>query len=241
MKKRLLAALTVLALAAMPALGLAEGTATGDFEAPAPLNPQERYEEPVEETEGNDQLLFMTLDARNDEAADIEEYGALYITEHPVQNEVSGVMASVEMSIQDCPYGRVICSAMQLQGIDATLYSIGERTFIYANGEVLRRTIYTQEQYDFFCQSYHFPYGGLESVKGVRQDENGYLYFLIKNGEGRDFEFVTDADMRILQLRIYESNGDGDMALASYIDYGVGPAWEIPQPVLDAMGEAEEE
>ena len=239
MKKRLLAALMALAVGAMPALGLAEGTVAGDFEAPAPLNPLERYEEPVEE-DGSDQLLFMTLDALNDEAADIEAHGALYITEHPVQNEVSGMVTSVEISIQDCPYGRVLCSVMRLPGVNSTSYAIGKTVFYYADGSVTPKEIYAQEQYEFYCNSYHFPYGKLESVKGVRQDANGYLYFLIKNNEDRDFEFETDENMRILQLRIYERNGDGDMALASYIDYSVGPAWEIPQPVLDAMKEASE-
>lgn len=43
--------------------------------------------------------------------------------------------------------------------------------------------------------------------------------------------------LRILQLRVYAEDDEGVLTLDQYIDYDVGPVWEIPQVVLDAMGE----
>ena len=74
-------------------------------------------------------------------------------------------------------------------------------------------------------------------MNGVRQDENGYTYFYIKSDENRSFEYVVGEGTRIVQLRVYEKNDDGALVLTSFADYDVGPAWEIPQAVLDAMGE----
>ena len=72
----------------------------------------------------------------------------------------------------------------------------------------------------------------------MRQDENGYLYFLIESDETMTFEFVTGDNMHIEQLRIYDRDEDGVLWLAAYVDYDVGPALEVPQDVLDAIGEA---
>ena len=68
----------------------------------------------------------------------------------------------------------------------------------------------------------------------MRQDENGYAYFLVQSTDTMSFEFVT-AGLRILQTRVYEKNSEGQLALISYVDYDVGEAWEIPQPVIDAL------
>ena len=109
--------------------------------------------------------------------------------------------------------------------------------FTYIADTVEREEAFTQEDFDFYFESYHFPYGNLETMNGVRQDENGYTYFFINSDENRSFEFVVGEGTRIVQLRVYEKNDDGALALTSYADYDVGPAWEIPQAVLDAMGE----
>lgn len=74
----------------------------------------------------------------------------------------------------------------------------------------------------------------------MRQDENGYSYFFIRSDEPYSFEFVVGEGMRILQLRVYTEDEDGVLKLHQCADYDVGPAWEIPQAVLDAMGEKQQ-
>jgi hypothetical protein len=61
--------------------------------------------------------------------------------------------------------------------------------------------------------------------------------FFIKSDDPYSLEFVVGEGLRILQLRVYAEDDEGVLALDQYIDYDVGPAWEIPQVVLDAMGE----
>ena len=223
---------------ASPAASLPMGGAvTGDFDEPALINPEERYEYFVEETDGSEHLLFVMLDAQNDEARDIEEHGALYITENQLLNKQGQPMLKLKMALQDSPFGRVIISDTQVLWRKVNTYSIGNYTFVYEGDDVETHDEEPLEDFDFYCESYHFPYGRLETLNGVRQDENGYAYFFIKSDETLSFEFVVGEDMRILQLRLYTKNDEGNLALSSYVDYDVGPAWEIPQPVLDAMGQ----
>lgn len=211
------------------------GSVTGEFDEPALVNPRERYETWFDKTDGSDYAVFAMLDAMNDEAADIEKYGALYVTEHPMLDDQGRPTLTTELALQDGPYGKMICTQTQILWMKALTYTVGEDMFIYDGDTVERTDGDDQEQFDYYCESYHFPYGPLDALNGIRQDENGYNYFFIRSDENRSFEFVTGEGLRILQLRVYEKNGDGDLALTSYADYDVGPAWEIPQPVLDAM------
>lgn len=252
MKKRVISLL--LALLALCGTGLMEAPdangpnmealmdakVTGEFDKPALIAPETRYEHYVEQTDGSEELLYMLLDAQNDEAADIEQYGALYITEHPVLNSKGEGITAVEMSLQNSPYGPMICAMTQVLWMKNYVYEVGNGGgyFIY-DGETVEHTEGDdQETFDFYMQSYHFPYGRLETLNGIRQDENGYAYLLIRSDEDISFEFVTGEGTRILQLRMYQRNKDGALTLKSYTDYDVGPAWEIPQAVLDAMEEA---
>ena len=224
---------------ALPAASFPMGGAvTGDFDEPALIDPEERYYEYfVEETDGSEYLVFVMLDTMNDEARDIEEHGALYITENQFLNKQGKPAVKAKLALQDSPFGRVLISEVQMLWTKVNTYSIGTYTFVYDGDAVETHDGKSQEDFDFYCESYHFPYGRLETLNGARQDENGYGYFFIKSEENLSFEFVVGEGMRILQLRLYTKNDDGHLALSSYVDYDVGPAWEIPQPVLDAMGQ----
>jgi len=218
-------------------LGSMGGEVTGDPDEPALKNPEERYETFFEKTDGSDYLIFVALDNMNDEADDIAEHGALYITENQFLNGEGKPTAHIDISLQSTPYGTVIIASTKFLWMEFTSYSIGTHTWSY-DGETASPTDgLEQEDYDFYIESYHFPYGRLELLNSIRQDENGYTYYFIKSEDFRSFEFVTGENMRIVQLRVYERNDDGELVLNSYVDYDVGPAQEIPQAVLDAMGE----
>ena len=213
------------------------GEVTGEPDSPALKDPGARYEYYTEETDGSEYMMFAMLDAVNDEAADITEYGALFITENQLLNDEGVPAVKIGMTLQDSPYGTVLISNMRFLWIDESTYSIGTHTWTYDGSRAEEAEGFEQELFDYYTESYHFPYGSLEAMNGVRQDENGYTYYLIRSSEEMSFEFVVGEGMRIVQLRVYTRNEDGELALTSYADYATGPAVEIPQPVLDAMGE----
>ena len=212
---------------------------SGDFDAPALRDPEERYEILWDSFDESQQMLFWLMDTQNDEETDIEKNGALYATESisPDDNGVPAVQ--VRITIQKCPYGKMMISEMYMPGTAEALGRTYTCNTVMLTGEETGQIVAVrQEDFDFYCESYHFPYGPLDTIRGMRQDENGYLYYLIKSDDSMTFEFVTGNNMHIEQLRIYETDKDGVQWLTSYVDYDVGPALEVPQDVLDAIGEA---
>lgn len=210
---------------------------TGSFDEPALIDPKDRYDIYTDKTDGSEVLIFEMLDAMNDEAAEIEEHGALLITENPVLDDSGKPVVKVQLVIQNSPYGKMIISETRLLWMKAQTYSLKSLDLVYDGNTVEQTDAFTGEDIDYYCENYHFPYGRLETLNGVRQDENGYTYFLVKSDDSMSFEFVVGNDMRILQTRVYEKNSDGHLSLISYADFDVGPAREIPQAVLDAINE----
>ena len=214
------------------------GNVSGEPDEPALSHPEERYTDYyVEETDGSEQLLFGLVDTQNDESADIEKHGAVYITENSALDANGRPAMTVKLFIQNSPYGKMLIMSYKLLWMEQSAYTVGEHTFSYDGNAVEESQIYDEEEFDFYCESYHFPYGRLETLNGIRTDENGYMYMLVKSDDTMSFEFVLGDEMRVVQLRVYEKDADGVLNLFSYSDYDVGPALEIPQPVLDAMAE----
>ena len=245
--KKLLALTIVAALMALPFAcadgtevdpGAAEAEKRASFDAPALIDPQTRYDPFFEQTDGSEQMLFMMLDSMNDEAQTVEEHGALYLTENLMLDGEGDPALQVFTAVQNSRYGYVMISRAAMFGVTVTRYCVGGYGFITYNDEGPEPDgSLTKEYLDYYCQSCHFPYGNLETMNGMRQDENGYNYFFVRSEEIRSFEYVCEG-FDIVQLRVYEKNEEGRLALTSYVDYGAGPAWEIPQPVLDMMAEA---
>ena len=74
-------------------------------------------------------------------------------------------------------------------------------------------------------------------MHGLRQDEAGNSYMLVKSDETMTFEFAMGSDMRIEQLRVYDHLSEDEMVLSLVVDYSVGPAIEIREDVLALMRE----
>ncbi len=211
---------------------------TGDFDEPALVHPEERYEYLLDEAEGPEEVLYVMLDAANDETEDIEAHGALIIKEHQQVDENGNALLTVDMSIQNTPYGKAMILKTQMLWMKYYVYCFGHYGFSYDGSTVESyNDMFSDEDFESYCESYHFPYGSLIKLRGARQDSNGYTYFLVKSDDPYTFEYVVGEGFRILQLRVYEEGADGVLSLTQYADYDVGPAWEIPQEVLDAMGE----
>ena len=141
---------------------------------------------------------------------------------------------SLHLTLQESPFGRMMISSVEELNVD--IYSIGTRNYKAENGkltDVFREG--TQEDFDWYWESYCFPYGCLEMLNDMRQDENGYSYYLITSDESMSFEYVAGSGMKIVQLRIYIRDQDGTLCLDSTVDYEAGGAKAIPPTVQRAM------
>lgn len=205
------------------------------MDTPALKNPQERYEQYVEETDGSETAVFIILDAMNDEAAIIEEYGA-FISKTEMVNAEGQVYTEAETILQESMFGHMIITSAEMYGISAEMYDVGTRRYMVDNGQYTGVTDgYTQEDFDWYWESFCFPYGSLNTLNGVRQDENGYVYYLIKSDENMSFEFVTGDSGKIVQLRIYERNSEGELILTMLVTPEHGPARAVPMDVKKAI------
>lgn len=221
-----------------PALSLQPGEVTGEFDAPAFTNPEARYTDYfVEATDGSENAIFMFLDFMNDEAEDMKDGGSLIVTEHWGVSEDNPAGTKVSIQLQQSPFGPMMIARTKVLWITETVYFCGEYAFMGDDDGAEAASGNSAEEMEFYTTAYHFPYGRLECLQGVRQDENGYTYFFVKSDDDMSFEFVIGAEMRIVQLRVYVRNDEGALLLNNTVDYETGPAAEIPQAVLDAFGE----
>ena len=244
MKKLTLIALIALMLIfpasaeeAAPDIPAAEEAAPA-FDAPALKNPEERYAQIIENSDGSESMLFALLDSSNDEAADIEAYGALRIIESLPLDDEGQPLLQTEITIQDSVYGKMLISHTAYGEHETTAYTVGEVTLLVENGKISVGQLYDQADFDYFVTSYHFPYGQLQSLNGTRHDENGYTYMLVRSDDNMSLEFVVSPDdMRIEQLRLYFRDEDGTLCLSGYEDYQAIEAIEVPEQIIEIFAD----
>ena len=239
--KRAICLWMILALAlAAAGFGLAEDAfiqpAEG-IEEPAQSAPDARYEALWEGSSG-DGAVYDLLDRANDEAADIARYGAVRVREH-VPHDPTRPPAQVDISIQNSDFGPVMIAIVDDGEGAMWMYTFGEISYSVVDGEIVAKSsAYTREQFDFYTASYHFPYGALYAMNGLRTGENGCHYMLVKSAGQRSFEYVIeDGSFRVAQLRVYDLDDNVVLQLTSWADYGVGPALEIPQAILEDLAQ----
>lgn len=220
-------------IAALLALMLLLGCALAEVDRPAIKNPRERYDVYFEQTDGSEQAVFMVVDGMNDELADVEKYGSL-IAKHSFK--LAGItLLESEIILQDSAFGRMIIADA---GDGSLVYSLRDGAYTALPGEPAERVEgFPADEFDWYWESYHFPYGRLELMHGLRQDEAGNSYMLVKSDETMTFEFAMGSDMRIEQLRVYDHLSEDEMVLSLVVDYSVGPAIEIREDVLALMRE----
>lgn len=213
------------------------GAAVAEPDAPAMKNPEERYEAYMEQTDGSEYAVFVMLDSANDEAADVAEHGAVN-AHHRFLDENGETTQEVTISVQDSEFGHMVVSTVGEGLLSSRVYTLGARNYLTFMGVLGDRFEEgTQEDFDWYWESYHFPYGSLDTLNGMRQDENGYTYFLIKSDDTMSFEFAVGEGMRIEQLRSYTRDANGDLALDLIVDYSVGAALPVPEAVQAAIRE----
>ncbi len=205
------------------------------WEAPAIKNPQDAYDYYVEETDGSDQMIFGMIDLMNEELATAQEYGAVRFDMSYVDTNGEPLI-TVTNYLQLSEYGNVHIIETTAAGEQHFVYNIGTNMY-HLYGDKIEATPngYTLEEADWFWNSYVFPFGNLEVMNGMRQDENGYSYFLIKSDDSMSFEYVVGDSMKIKQLRVYYADGKGNLELAIIVDYGVCPAQPLPEALTELL------
>lgn len=210
------------------------------WQAPALKNPQDAYEYFIEETDGSDQMIFGVIDIMNEEAAIAEEHGAVKFTMSFIGPDGTPMITTYNY-LQKSEFGNVHIMETTNWGETSTVYNIGTKMYQLQEDTIsVTDNGYTLEEADWFWNSYIFPFGNLEVLNGVRQDENGYTYFLIKSDDIMTFEYVVGDGMKIKQLRVYYSDGSGNLELAILVDYGVSEAQPLPKDLIDLLTQTAE-
>lgn len=210
------------------------------WQAPALKNPQDAYEYYVEETDGSDQMIFGVIDIMNEEAAIAEEHGAVKFIMSFIGPDGTPMITTYNY-LQKSEFGNVHIMETTNWGETSIVYNIGTKMYQLQEDTIsVTDNGYTPEDADWIWNSYIFPFGNLEVLNGVRQDENGYTYFLIKSDDTMTFEYVVGDGMKIKQLRVYYSDGSGNHELAILVDYGVSEAQPLPQDLIDLLAQTAE-
>ena len=233
MKKLL--ALMLFVCIMMPAV-LAETVIT-ELEKPSMTLNESLYEFLMEETDGSEELIYMMLDWMNDELSEIEEYGAIKGDVYARLTDDSFIR--VYQCVQDSEYGIILIGGLD-EPYSFYYYCCGKYRYTVTNGEYTGKEINSFDN-DEFADAFHFPYEGpLNTLRGMRQDDEGNTYYLVKSGADRMFEYVSGDGMKIKRISIYGLDEDGSWGLAMYVDYNTGEADEIPQVVLNQIAKDNE-
>lgn len=207
-----------------------------DWDAPALLNPQEAYDYFVTETDGSDQMLFQIIDIMNEEKAIAEEYGAVkfYMT---LYDDSANPAITMVHYLQICDFGYLHITEVTYDDETYYTYDIQDKMYSLIGDQVTvsDSSANDSDDPDWYWNSYVFPFGRLEVLNCMRQDANGYSYFLIKSDDYMTFEYVIGDSMKIRQLRIYTVNAQNDLQLSIVVDYDTSEAQPVPQAVLDKI------
>ena len=211
MMKRLAAAI----LAAMMLCGCAFAER---FDEPALRDPKTRYEVYFEQTDGSEMSLFMLMDAMNDEQAIVDEYGALVV--HMDFVDETGEKASrIDNYLQMSDFGRMQI-VQQGKGILAIkVYVVGGMVYSTMLGQLSVEQMQSAEEFEQLWESYKFPYGPIDILHGVRQDEAGNTYALVRSDDVYTFEYVMTGEMEIREIRTYVNDEEGIPVLESIVTY----------------------
>lgn len=225
----------MLVLASLSPLALSES-----WDEPALKNPQDAYEFFIEESDGSEQMLFGMIDIMNEELAIAEEHGAVKFIMSYIGPDGTPII-TVNNYLQLSEFGNVHIVETSFFGEVSTVYNIGTNMYQVFEDEIsVTENGYTLEEADWFWNSYIFPFGRLEVMNGMRQDENGYSYFLIKSDETMTFEYVVGDSMKVKQLRVYSSDGNGNLELSIVVDYDVSEAQPLPDDLIDLLKQTAE-
>lgn len=210
-----------------------------DWDKPSHRNPQDAYDFFIEESDGSEQLVFMTLDIINDEETIVHEAGSLHVDMHFV-DENGNPVYTIHNQLLITDYGKMQIISVDIDGVTKTIYSVGSFLYNYneENGVIVKNV--SDVDADVFNETwgcYIFPFGPIELMHGMRQDALGYSYFLIKGDEFTTYEFVAAQGMNTVENRVYANLGNNELQLSMIITFSTTPAPVLPDSLLAQLKE----
>ena len=220
-------------------------TALGDR---ALVDPQERYEILMEETDGSEEMVFYLIDVLNDEEELVKSDGSVLIRQYMLKNDGQTAieLAQLDTRLFICEYGRVARFTVYMEGekLEDVYYT---ESFMYreeANGSVSVAPAETlADEFNGTWENWVFPYYvPLEAMIGTAQDDDGCVNFLVRSDEGETLlEYVVSSEGMIMQgVNQYARNEkDGKYYLWMYTEVIRGEGDALPQAVLVVMKQNE--
>lgn len=217
MKKLLCLALAVLMLVSTCAFAVDE---------PLPTDPESRYNELSEATDGSEEFIFWMLDMMNDEETLVAEHGNVRIS-MTYYGENAGLRTDV--ILYNTEYGRAEIMEVYAFG------SLFGKMLVTPSGKLYNwdvsgafestESAVTQETFDQTYECFIFPFSGIDMLRGVRQPEEEWCYFLVKGSdEGYLYEYVVSTNAMVLDgLREYvldPADGKYHLQLVTKVTYG---------------------
>ncbi len=243
MRVRFMLTATVLLALCVCLPAFAEVTEKGACpEEPALTNPRDKYEYYVDTTDGSEELLYMLLDSMNDEDMLVKEHGSVSLYTDFI-NESGDIDSTATIGMLMHDGERIMRMNIEdtIPGVEILVMI--DRTVMLMNGEIfsVSETSAEPELFEQAWEWYCFPWCSIETMHGIRQDENGFTYYLTAMPEGGLCEYVTDSSIRIVDTRIYDIDENGDYRLSMRIHFTTGTEAPIPDNVLAVLFDKEVE
>ena len=203
----------------------------GGWQAPLVSDPEVLYDIYMDQTDGSDQGVFMLIDAMNDEEEEIADGHALVVM-HTYMDGNGLPVERMKLALQDSEYGHVMICYLPSNYADITKCDFADASYYTLDG-LLLSTEDPDPEFDWYFTAFHFPFGRLETLNGLRQDDNGYAYMLVRSDETMSFEFVMKDGFEIVSLRVYANDGE-HLTLFMTVDYTIEEAQPLPAAVKEA-------
>ncbi len=228
--------LVLLAAALLMLLGCALGER-------ALVNPQENYEYFMEESDGSEQLIFMMVDSVNDEADIVEKEGSVLIRTRFLMNDgtAASELATIDVHLFNFEGVRVIHMLVSMYGeTQGDMYDTASNMYTVqeGGGVTVEPSQMAAEDYNAYWEHFVFPYyAPLESLAGMRQDDEHTCFLVRSDGGDTLLEYVVSTDgMVLLGMNQYERDGaDSDYYLTLYTEIIRGEDVTLPENVIDAI------
>lgn len=205
------------------------------LDEPALVNPQDRYEMFLEETDESDQLIWEMIDYFNDEETLVAENGSVRVTIEQVSDTGEREPAAYTI-LQDSPYGHmmIVTPMIQFPGL-LGVYQWENRQYVVELGKITSQEDSFSEDFDTTWHWFCFPFMALETTHGMRGEDDNYICYLIRNYDDTMSEYVTTGAFHLEEIRVYYKDSDDVYRLGNIVSYETGPAYDIPQSILDDL------
>jgi hypothetical protein len=197
-------------------------------------DPTTRYADFVDPADPASVWFLRMADSVNDETGLAPAGMAVRRVDYAVDESGAATLKST-IILYDTAYGYVIQVADESEYPGMVLYMFPETLAILYDGAVLTDPSgYEVSEDTLSPDRFLNTYDPAETLLAVRAEGDGYAY-LTDSGDGRLFEYITDAGLKYSELLAYHADADGAWYLNGYATVEIVEAPELPDVVIAAM------